>query len=208
MPLVRKPAPPPPIAARASAEVSVLLATGSDEERWTAARAAADSPDGATRLGEALQSEHDPRVREAILTSLARIGTAQSAQIVIPLLRSDDAQRRTAALDTLKTMRDAVRPFLPELLADADPDVRLLVCEIVRDFPGDEPAALLARLLENEHNPNVCAAAVEVLAENGGPAALPALAICEERFRDTPFLAFSIKIAADRIRSQSGRPRV
>ena len=45
--------------------------------------------------------------------------------------------------------------------------------------------------------------AVEVLAEVGGAEALPALARCAERFRGTPFLEFSIKVAADRIRAQA-----
>jgi hypothetical protein len=37
--------------------------------------------------------------------------------------------------------------------------------------------------------------------------ALPALARCEDRFRGTPFLEFSIKITTERIRSQASRPR-
>ena len=52
-----------------------------------------------------------------------------------------------------------------------------------------------------------CAAVVEVLAEIGGAEALPALAQCAERFDATPFLAFTIKIAMDRIRSQTANSR-
>ena len=47
--------------------------------------------------------------------------------------------------------------------------------------------------------PDLAAAAVEVLAEIGRPEALPALALCAERFAGDSFLAFSIKVATDRI---------
>jgi hypothetical protein len=61
---------------------------------------------------------------------------------------------------------------------------------------------MLCALLENETEKNVCAAAVEVLAEVGNAEALGSLARCAERFADDPFLVFSIKMAIDRI----GRP--
>jgi HEAT repeat protein len=89
------------------------------------------------------------------------------------------------------------------LLQDGDADVRLLACELVRDLPGNDAEVLLCDLLDAESQPNVCSAAIEVLAEVGTARALPVLARCEERFRATPFLAFSIKVATDRIRSQS-----
>ena len=44
--------------------------------------------------------------------------------------------------------------------------------------------ALLCALLSSETEANVCAAAIDVLAEVGGPEALPVLAACAERFRD------------------------
>ena len=135
--------------------------------------------------------------------SLARMGTAQSVELILPFLRMDEAHLRTAALDALRAAKSAAWPYLPRLLEDADADVRLLACELVRGVPGDDATRMLCRLLEAEFEPNVCASAVEVLAEVGGAQALPVLVRCEERFRATPFLAYSIKVAADRIRSQS-----
>jgi hypothetical protein len=64
----------------------------------------------------------------------------------------------------------------------------------------------LSDLLARESEINVCAAAVEVLAEVGTVNALPGLIQCEERFKTTPFLAFSIKIAKDRIAAQTADP--
>ena len=45
--------------------------------------------------------------------------------------------------------------------------LRLLACELTRNLPSGEAARLLCGLLEHEAEPNVCAAAVEVLAEVG-----------------------------------------
>ncbi len=73
--------------------------------------------------------------------------------------------------------------------------------------PAKRPCRLLCDLLDSEPEPNVCAAAVDALAEIGGAEALPVLTRCKERFAATPFLEFAIKIAIDRIRSQATGPR-
>ena len=181
------------------------LANGTDDERWAAARSVAEVPGGVQALGDALSRERNLRVREAIFTSLARIGTAQSVELVLPFLRSDDAPLRTGALDALRTMKGGVEPYMPQLLHDHDADVRLLACELARNLPSEAAAGLLCALLDSELEPNVCASAVEVLAEAGGPEALPVLARCADRFRGTPFLEFSIKVTADRISAQSSQ---
>ncbi len=184
-----------------------LLAVGSDEERWSAARAAAELSDSVAALGAALIRETTPRVREAIFTSLARIATPQSVQVVLGYIRSDDARARTEACDALAAMKDAAWPHLEALLRDHDSDVRVLACTLVRNMPSESAVPLFCELLDSEPEPNVCAAAIDALAELGGPEALPVLARCRERFQATPFLAFAIKIAADRIRKQSASPR-
>ena len=203
MPLIRKApgaaAPPPsPGAAKVAA-----LTDGSDEERWSAARAAADDPDAVPALADAVARERDPRVREAMFTSLSRIRTAASVEALLPLLRSDDSALRTGALDALRAMKGVVRPYVAQLIHDQDSDVRLLACELVRTLPSEDASGLLCALIDAELEPTVCASAIEVLAEVGGPEALPALARCAARFRTTPFLLFSIRITTDRIRSQS-----
>jgi HEAT repeat protein len=207
MPLIRK----TPDSARGESptlpDTLAALTQGSDDERWAAARAAADVPGGAAALGEALRQENNRRVREAMFTSLARIGSPESVEAVLPFLRSDDANLRTAALDTLRTVAHAAHPHLPHLLKDEDIDIRLLACEITRSLSAEEATRVLCDLLEDEPEPNVCAAAVDVLAEIGESEALPVLARCGDRFHATPFLAFSIKAAMDRIRSLSPHPR-
>ena len=182
------------------------MASASPDERWTAARAACD-PAAIPSLGEALARERDARVREAIFTALARIATPESAGVVLPYLRVDDANTRTGALDALRAMPQAVRPHLPGLLADADADVRLLACDLVRDAGGADGPRWLCAMIETEPQANVCAAAVEVLGEIADAAAAPSLSRCAERFPDDPFLGFAIKVVADRLRAAPPAPR-
>lgn len=205
MPLVRKPGVSPPDPSGDPGNLVAALQSGNADERWAAARTAHELPDSAAPLGEALLREKDPRVREAIFTSLVRIGSAQSIGIIQSFLRVDDAGMRTAALDALQALKGATSPYLPRLLFDEDPDVRVLACELARNISPAEASRLLGELLDAENQPNVCAAAIEVLATTGDPDALPALARCEKRFRDNQFLSFAIQVAVDRIRAQSAQ---
>ena len=202
MPLVRKPTgeSPGPIADASS--VFGNLVSGGTDQRWAAARAAADFPGAVPALAAALRNESDPRVREAMFTSLARIGSSESADLLISFLRSDSANLRAGALDALRILIAAMPGLLPRLLADHEVDMRILSCELARALPGPEATTQLCTLLASEADANVCAAAIEVLSEVGGPAALPALAACAQKFRDSPFLGFAIKTATDRINSQ------
>jgi HEAT repeat protein len=209
MPLVRKPpsGPRPAAAPATTAGVLELLVSGTDEQRWSAARAAAELPDSIPALGEALARERSSTVRQALFTALARIATPQSVETILPFLRSDDALVRTGATDALRAMKDVAWPHVAKLLRDPDTDVRILACGLVRDMPTEISVGLYCDVLDSEQEPNVCAAAVDALAEIGAARALPALTRCAERFHATPFLVFSIQVAADRIRSHVPRPR-
>src|SRR6478672_5796577 len=138
MPLVRRPSPPTEVAAAPAS-----LTEGTSDQRWAAVRAVAERPDGVPLLAAALPLESDPRVREAIFTGLARAPTAESVEAVIPYLRSDDASLRTAAIDALRAMPEATRPYVAGLLADPEADVRLLSCEFARTLPESEANRLL-----------------------------------------------------------------
>jgi hypothetical protein len=224
MPLIRKDLnAASPAVPRSAAEI---LRTGTIDERWHAARAlglaadmggsAADREatpgrppasdafrDGTKALAEALTTEVDPRVREAIFTSLIRIGSQECVDAMIPCMRGDDAALRTGALDAMRAMIGTVRPVLPELLADPDADIRLLACDLVRELPAADATSLLCDVLSRETEANVCAAAVDVLADLGGVEALPLLQATAARFGHDTFLTFAVKIAMERI--QAGR---
>jgi HEAT repeat protein len=194
MPLIRKTSDKPQTAA-----TEAKLSSASADERWSAAREAHDVP----ALAEALARESEPRVREALFTALARVATPDAAEVLLPYVASDAADIRTGALDALRAMPEATAQHLPRLLGDADADVRLLACDLVRDMRGPEAPRLLCALIATEPQANVCAAAVEVLTEVGDASALPALTACAARFPADPFLGFAIRTAAERIRAAS-----
>jgi len=203
MPLVRKPTGDSAAPQPDSAEVQRLLASANPDERWAAARAAANVVGGVSAIAAALPTEHDQRVREAMFTSLARHDTTESADAIVGLLRSDSANLRTGALDALRIMVGARPGLLPRLLSDKDADVRILSCELARSLPDVEATRLLCVLLTAEQEINVCAAAIDVLAEVGSGEALDTLRECARRFGDSPFIAFAIKTVTARITSQS-----
>jgi HEAT repeat protein len=205
VPLIRRPAQPPGHPKPSVAAVLAGLGSANPDDRWAAARAAAELPDSAAALAAALPRESDPRVREAMFTSLTRIGTRDSIAGMLPLLRGDDSALRTGALDALRASVIATHELLPDLLNDPDVDVRILSCELARSLPGEEANRILCALLAGETEVNVCAAAIEVLAEVGNQTALPTLAQCGQRFSQIPFLTFAIDLATDRITAAGAR---
>jgi len=207
MPLIRKGSGPPASPASVDRDATMTaLRAGTREERWDAARALAMFPEAAAALGEALSTEADQLVREAICTALVRINSADSVDAILPHLRSDDANLRTDALDALKAMPVAAQARFQSLLRDPDPDVRILGWDLVRETGSADATRRLAAILDAENEVNVCAAAIEALAEIGAAEALPALTRCAERFPDQPFLSFAAKAACERIGSQAPRP--
>ncbi|MEJ0008664.1 MAG: HEAT repeat domain-containing protein [Steroidobacteraceae bacterium] len=207
MPLRRKPPSAAPSSGQSPADALRALGSTDADERWAAARAAASAPGGPAAMAAALRLESEPHVREALFTSLARADTAQSAAELLSLLRSDQATLRIGALDALRAMGEAIRDVLPRFLGDSDVDIRILSCELARALPAEEATAALCALLAREADVNVCAAAIDVLAEVGSPAAVPVLAQCAARFAQNSFLGFAAKIATDRISSQNPPPR-
>jgi HEAT repeat protein len=167
------------------------------ERRWSAARRLGDCPGAAEHLAAALPGEAEPRVVEAIFTSLARRGGEESAAHLFPLLRSEDAALRNGAIEALGTMPVALAGHIEELLHDLDSDVRIFAVELTRKTPATTAAASLCRLLDRETHPNVCAAVVDVLAEIGSRDAIAHLERCRERFAGQPFLPFAIATAIE-----------
>jgi HEAT repeat protein len=199
MPLIRKTPVAPAAASPAERPATELLRAGNADERWSAARALGSVRDGTDALGDALRTEADTRVREAIFTSLVRLGGAGAVDAVLPFLGVDDANLRMGALDALRAMIDDARPVLPELLSDPDTDIRVISCDLARGLPSPEATRLLCDVLARETEPNVCSAAVDVLAEIGEADALPFLKACAARFGDATFLIFAVNIAVERI---------
>ena len=194
MPLIRR---DPPAPAGDAPPGSGDLKSADPDARRRAVRSLGHEPEAVPVLMDALERESDPAVLEAIFSALEVIPDAASP--LTSLLRSDDARLRNDAVEALQAMPDAVRPLLPALLADRDADVRILSVEVARCLPAEEMVSLLCGLLTQETDPNVCTAAVEILAEAGTPEAIPSLRRLAERFPTEPMLSFAVRIAIERI---------
>lgn len=160
-----------------------------------------DRAEASHELGLALGGEKDLRRREAVLAKLFALSDDPAAAALARHLRSEDAALRNACVETLQAMPAAASSVLPGLLSDPDPDVRLLATEIVRAQPTETANRLLAALLETETHPNVCGAAVEVLAEVGTADAVPALRTARTRFASEAFLPLAIDTVLTRLAS-------
>jgi HEAT repeat protein len=174
------------------------------EARWSAASVLGGRANAVPVLAAALSKERVPHVQEAIITALMRIGDKASILVLLPYLRSRDPSQRASVIEALQALPGTIPPFMASLLGDSDSDVRILATELARPLPEADATGLLCGLLEREQHPNVCAAAIEVLAEVGTREALPALRSCAERFAGTPFLPFAVSVAIARISGTEG----
>ena len=207
MPFVKGKVPDPPSDKKPDEDFAshvAALNSPDAEVRWSAARALGGRADAVASLARALGAEQVARVREAIMTALMRVGDEASVRALLPYLRSQDAGQRAAAIEALQALPEAIMPFMAALLGDDDADVRILATELARNMPANDATRVLCHLLENEPHPNVCAAAVDVLAEVGTRDAMPTLKACAERFSDTPFLPFAVATTIARISSAEG----
>jgi HEAT repeat protein len=159
--------------------------------------APADDPEA---VFAALQSPATPAQRARLLTGLIQAGDPAP---LARLLRVEDAAVRTGALGALRIMAQSALPLLPALLTDADPDVRVLATEIALGLPGETATEVLIPVLLHDPHQNVCAAAVEVLAEAGTQAAVPALQALAARFPANDFLAFAAAAAVERLSARA-----
>lgn len=184
---------------RDAAGLTAQLRDPDPQRRRWAARDLVAHPECATVLGAHLTGEPDARVREAAFVSLAAIGGAAAVDALLPLLRSEEPSLRNGAIEALSGLPQAVSPRIDALLHDADPDVRLFTVNLLGELPHAQVLAWLQQVLDRETAVNVVGAAIEVLAEVGGPAQVQALRRAAARFSDEPFVAFAADVAAARM---------
>lgn len=167
--------------------------------RRQAARAHAADPDAVGLLAARLRIESDDSVREALLAALGAVGTAEAVTHLFALLDSEDVWLRNAAIETLQGMDAAVLEALERNLDHPDSDHRIFAVNVLTSLRHPAAADLALRALERDAHVNVCAAALDVLAEIGRPDMVQAIAAAVDRFPDEPFLRFAAKAALRRI---------
>jgi HEAT repeat protein len=177
------------------------LAIGDADQRRWAARDLAGVREAVKAMGAQLGREGDPRVREALFTSLAATGGSDAVDALLPLLRTEDAQLRNGAIEALSGMPMAVAPRIAALLRDNDTDVRIFTVNLLGELRHAQVVPWLLQVLRAEREVNVVAAAIEVLAEVGGPEHVAPLREAAGRFAADPFIAFAADTAAQRIES-------
>jgi len=169
------------------------------EVRRVAAMELAGDIESVSELLAQLADEENHAVRQAIVSSLAAIGGASVVEGVLGYLRSDDASLRNDVIDLLKDQPDAIAPFMPKLLGDPDPDVRIFAVNILESLKHPQVLDWLISVIETDRHINVCATAVDLIGEVGDARARVPLARLEERFADEPFITFAVASALDRI---------
>ena len=174
------------------------LASPTASERRAAVRVLEAHDDGCAPLCARIADETAPSVREAIMAALIRRRSPVVVAALLPLLRSEQPPVRNAALEGLAAMPDDVAPHIEHLLRDPDSDVRIFTVNLLHVLPHPRAASWLMMALADDHA-NVCAAAIDGLAEIGGADALAALADVPGRFPGDSFIAFAVQVAAQRI---------
>jgi HEAT repeat protein len=186
--------------------VAQLADADASVRRW-AARDLAAHPRAAAALCARLGEETDASVRSVLFSSAARVGALQGAgpggsvvvEMLLPLLRSEDPALRNGAIEVLAALPEAVAPHIDRLLHDADGDVRIFSVNLLGDLKHPNVPHWLAQVLLHDTSVNVVGAALEVLAEVGTPASLPALRSAAQRFADDAYIGFAVDLAIGRI---------
>ncbi len=202
-------------ATRPDAPAEALGHAASDLARWQsdlispdstlrrqAARALAAWPEAVPLLLARLAQEDSLSVRSIILTGLISHKSDQVVAGLLALLASEDANLRGGAVEALQEMPDEVAPHVEALLADPDSDVRIAAIAILAALPHPRVPLWLNRVVAEEPHINVCAAALDALAEVGEEDAVPALQRLAERFPDVSYIIFAVDAAIRRIRGR------
>jgi HEAT repeat protein len=166
--------------------------------RW-AARDLARHDEAAVTLAARLSKEPAPEVREAIFDSLLALGSDEAVDELLVLLRSEDAALRNGAVMVLQQLPDPVGRRMGGLLADPDPDVRIMALDIVQSLPHPDAPRWLADVVQHDGVVNVVGVALDRLAEVGTPDLLPILVEAKQRFADEPYIQFAVDIVVRRI---------
>ena len=181
---------------------SALLAglhAAESSQRRQAARSLAAYPQAAAELCARLEVEPAGSVRSVILTSLIGMQSDAVVRGLLPYLRSEDAALRNAVIEALQRLPEALAPHIRSLLEDDDSDVRIFAVNVLGALAHPQAPRWLEAVLRCDPHVNVCAAAVEGLAELGDAASIPPLRGLPARFPGEPFIAFAVQATLARI---------
>ena len=192
------PAPPEP----PNGPAAVLRALGDADPsiRRGAARAAAQFSQCGEALCAHLANEPDIAVRANALTTLIKIQREAVAACLTEYLQSEDVSLRNDVIAALQQMPRATATQLPALLRNDDPDIRIFALTILGGMHDDHACEWILGVIAHDPHMNVCATALDALAEIGTPDMIPALEQLTARFNND-FVRFAVDVAIRRIRA-------
>ena len=180
-------------------EFAEELRSGEPARRRRAVRELVRFPEGIPILCDHLERESAVSVRSVIMTALIQSRSGAAVEGLIRYLRSENTALRNEAIEALQEMPDEIAPYMEALLSDPESDVRIFAVNILSVLPNSRAPEWLQKVILEDEHVNVCAAAVDCLAEVGTPASIPALKELRLRFGDQPFMTFAIEAALKRI---------
>jgi HEAT repeat protein len=178
------------------------LASDDTSIRRRAAQELSRTPDAVAAICAHLANEGSLSVRSIILTGLIVHKSPAVVRGLLPLLGSEDANLRNGAIEALQQMPDEVAPHVEAMLADPNSDVRIFAVDVLSALPHPMVPEWLRRVVTLDPHVNVCAAALDALAEAGQPEVIPALEELANRFEDVAFIQFAVDAAIRRIRGR------
>jgi HEAT repeat protein len=180
-------------------ELVEQLRSDDPARRRQTARELSALPESASLLCQHLEHETSVSVRSVIITSLIQSRSRTAVEGLIHYLHSEDSGLRNLAIEALQDMPEEVGPYMEALLNDPESDVRIFAVNILSVLPNAAAPQWLNKVILEEEHVNVCAAAVDCLAEVGAPESIAALKTLRLRFIDHPFMSFAIDAAIRRI---------
>lgn len=164
-------------------QAAVDLGTVSQEDQGQAISA----------LLAALAVETVPGVQDALLGQLARHDRPEVAAGLVPYLASEDATMRNGVVGALARIPQAMLLYLPSLLQDQDPDVRILTVMVLAQMEVPEAESWLTEIALHDTNHNAVAAAIGELVPIAGARCTDTLVAAGEKFPQDPFIQFTVK---------------
>lgn len=150
-------------------------------------------------LAKQLEVETSRVVQEAIVSSLIKIGNKYVAESAAEFLKSDDAYIRNAGVEILSVIGDSAFEVLEKMIKYPDKDVRQLAVNAVGESNLKKSPMLLRKVIEEDEEENVVAAAIEYLGEIGSSAEDREVIMKASNRFTSPFFGYIVKVALKKL---------
>jgi HEAT repeat protein len=129
--------------------LAAILVEGDADARWWAARALAETGEGAVPLLVGALTDADPDVRACAALALGRLEAGSAAPDLAARLADESAFVAGIAADALSMIGEPVVEALAPMLTDTSPHARLLAVRALGRCESSEAITLLLGALED-----------------------------------------------------------